>query len=193
MNFDNSCSTTGAVVPSIGKPSLLCEPIQITEKNLRNFWAKVYKSESCWEWTASKDACGYGMFGIDGHGYRAHRLSYYLKFGPIPIGILVLHHCDNPCCVNVAHLFLGTQTDNMHDMESKGRSNKARGERSAMRLHPELVRRGEKHHKALLNAEQVAAIRTTFNGSNGNSLAAQFGVSSCTIRDIVKRRSWTHL
>ena len=64
---------------------------------------------------------GYGMFRIKRESYLAHRYSWTLHRGPIPVGLWVLHRCDVPACVNPGHLFLGTHQDNMDDMKRKGR------------------------------------------------------------------------
>lgn len=60
----------------------------------------------------------------------AHRLAWELVHGPIPEGMCVLHHCDNPACVRPSHLFLGTQKENVQDMYAKGRQPDLRGERN---------------------------------------------------------------
>lgn len=86
------------------------------------FWAKVAKGDGCWEWTAGK-AYGYGRFCVrHGHVMHAHRYSYELRFGEIPLGMNVLHRCDNPGCVRPSHLFLGRQLENVRDMMAKGRA-----------------------------------------------------------------------
>lgn len=86
---------------------------------LARFWCKVKLAgaDECWEWIAGKDKDGYGWFKRD----RAHRAAWIFFNGRIPEGFLVLHTCDNPPCVNPAHLFLGTQQDNMTDCLKKGR------------------------------------------------------------------------
>jgi len=88
------------------------------------FWDKVVIGPNCWVWVGACDSNGYGRVrrerredGVEG----AQRMSWILANGPIPDGLFVLHHCDNPPCVRPKHLFLGTQADNLADCISKGR------------------------------------------------------------------------
>ena len=88
------------------------------------FWERVDKTGDCWLWTGSLNATGYGTIGKGGRGngiYLAHRVSFELHHGPIPDGLFVIHSCDNPPCVNPAHLRAGTSRDNMQDAISRGR------------------------------------------------------------------------
>jgi hypothetical protein len=86
------------------------------------FFSKVRKTDTCWIWTGRKSGKNdYGGFNSGNKHYRTHRYSYELYFGPIPVGLEVLHKCDTPLCVNPEHLFLGTQKDNINDAKKKGR------------------------------------------------------------------------
>ena len=89
---------------------------------MERFFEKVEKTEKCWGWLAGTNKDGYGKFKMRGKTLQAHRLSWVIHNGIIPEGMCVLHHCDNPPCVNPAHLFLGTILDNNRDRDAKGRN-----------------------------------------------------------------------
>ncbi len=92
------------------------------EQLLASFNRMINKTESCWIWIGANDRKrGYGSFHIKGKSIGAHRVAYEFFIGAIPKGMVVMHKCDNPRCVNPEHLQIGTQKQNIHDMISKGR------------------------------------------------------------------------
>jgi hypothetical protein len=104
----------------------------------------------------------------------AHRASYELKYGPIPNGLLALHHCDVKCCINPDHIFLGTQQENMDDKVNKKRQ-----------------ANGEKHGMSKLTKEQ--AIEAKFGKEKPTKLAKKIGCSATIIRQIRSGIYWKHL
>lgn len=95
---------------------------------LESIYDRFTRTESgCLVWNLSKTHNGYGLCGYQGRQWRVHRLIWTLLKGPIPPGAKVCHRCDNPPCSEIAHLFLGTQLDNIRDMYAKGREPRTKG------------------------------------------------------------------
>lgn len=89
------------------------------------FLDQVAVGDGCWLWIGNTNRSGYGRIGLGGRGGRkvlAHRFSYQLFNGEIPVGLHVCHSCDVPNCVNPSHLWLGTDADNARDCGAKGRN-----------------------------------------------------------------------
>jgi DNA invertase Pin-like site-specific DNA recombinase len=172
------------------------------------FWSKVDMRPSpcgCWLWTANKNNKGYGLFRPGGsEGKRlAHRLAFEEANGPIPDGLIVMHACDTPACVNPAHLSVGTKKDNMQDCKAKGRNRYVPsgkpppvfyGDDHYTRRRPELVRKGEDIGTSKLTKAQVSEIyRRRMSGEAVRSLARAFDMDRATIGDICTGERWTHL
>lgn len=131
----------------------------------------------CVEWGRAKDKDGYGLVKRNGKQYRAHRLVYQDAYGPIPPGMVVMHTCDNPSCINLNHLKLGTSQDNMDDMHMKGRF---------MAGISHLT--GERNGSAKLSLEQVEEIRKSSLSSK--KIAPMYGVSHGHVRKIRRGEFW---
>jgi hypothetical protein len=122
--------------------------------------------------------------------YRAHRFAFLLLHGDIPNDLLVLHTCDNPICVNPAHLYLGTHQDNMDDKVRRGRQ--AKGATHGSKTKPESIPKGERNGGAKLTPSDVRQIRRLFKAgcSSQKELARKFSVSPSQIYNIVSNRCW---
>jgi len=134
----------------------------------------------CWIWMAGRKSDGYGAVNFEGITTGAHRAAYTIFVGPIPRGMFVCHRCDVPPCVNPAHLFLGTNSDNMQDRDAKGRHRPVRG---------------TTHPLAKLTEDRVRAIRERYaaGGVYMRELAAEFGVSKTRVKDAIRQITWAHV
>lgn len=144
----------------------------------KRFWAKVRKSEICWEWVgAYRSSRGYGHVRINGRSEYAHRICWVMMFGSIPEGMCVCHHCDNPKCVRPDHLFLGDRSDNMTDAALKGRIPKPKDFISAK-----------------LSQDQVREIREfVFTPDQIIQKSKQLGVHRQTVKRIILGKTWRGL
>ena|SRR3990167_3201580 len=150
------------------------------------FWSCVDKdgpllnqSDKCWIWLASRSKEGYGHFYYGGP-QQAHRVSWRIAHGNVPPGKLVLHHCDNPPCVNPSHLYVGTDADNVKDQVARGRLRRARGVDAGL---------------AKLTEGQVITIRRMYAAGKCSlpQLSHQFGIAVNAVWMIVRRLTWKHL
>lgn len=149
------------------------------------FWnrTETEPNTGCTLWLGPRARRGYGITRWNGKTRQAHRIAYELGIGPIPRGLCVLHRCDTPPCVNPAHLFVGTQQDNVADRDAKGRT--ARGERCA---HPH---HGEQNGRAILTWERVRMIRDEYVAGVGcAALMARHRLPRSTVNEIISGRHW---
>jgi len=144
--------------------------------------ADVDPVTGCWVWNRGVNHKGYGRYHFtDDHGAvrhgSAHRLALELALGrPIRVGLNALHRCDNPPCCNGAHLFEGTQADNLRDCREKGRARTPVGEANGL---------------AKLTASDVHEIRAALaRGATQTSLAGRFGIAQSQISRINTGKMW---
>ena len=154
----------------IGRPTV---PID------QRFWKYVDKRgpNDCWNWTGAMIYSGYGLIGSKGKTKGAHRVSYEINIGPILEDMFVCHSCDNPSCVNPAHLWLGTPLDNTQDAVKKG-----------------LMPLGEKNGRAKLTRSNVIEIRKlSKRGKSLREIAELFSVSVPCVWAIIHKKNWKHV
>ena len=134
-------------------------------------------AEGCWEWTSGGNGKGYGQMEFGGKGLPAHAVSYQVFVGDLADDDLVRHTCDNPPCVNPAHLLPGTPPDNRQDCVERGRQ-----------------ARGEGQHLARLTEAQVIELRERYAaGQTLIALADQFGICQSAVSSVVRGETWKHL
>jgi hypothetical protein len=141
------------------------------------FWMKVNKQapNGCWEWTGARAGKEqrYAQTRHDGKHVLVHRLVMGEPDG------LVLHHCDNPICVNPDHLYVGTYADNVRDMMERGRN---------------VPPVGEKNGQAKITEEIAAQIVAMYkNGMKPAKIAKMLGLGYYTVQNITRGRTWKHL
>lgn len=139
------------------------------------FWSKVdvRGPDECWLWIAGQDGRGYGNFYVEGRSVKAHRFAFKLHHDQ-PVGTAICHTCDNPLCVNPAHLYDGSRRDNVQDAVDRGQ-------------HP----RGERHGRSKLTAEIVLEMRRRHAaGESYAALAREFGVFDSVARKAILGITW---
>lgn len=163
----------------------MADPKELRGDNLlaARFWSKVNvrTPKSCWEWRGSLVG-GYGTFRVGPKVHKAHRVAWMLSCDAEVGDLHVLHRCDNPRCCNPAHLFLGTNADNVADKVSKGRQAKGLGHGVP----------GARNKQAKLTPDRVLEAKELL--ANGNisqrEVAQRFGVSQSAISLIVLGKNW---
>ena len=128
--------------------------------------------DSCWEWQGHIHATGYGRVFHGGQMRSAHRVVAEMKYGKLPPNIVARHTCDNPPCVNPAHIITGTQRDNVYDMRWKR------------------TKRG----KQKLTEQDVMNMRELYTLGVGTvRLAVMFNITRTQVWRIVTRRAWSYV
>lgn len=146
------------------------------EQRFRDKYVVDTKS-GCWIWLGATDHLGYARFWLNGKMIQASYFSYELHAGTkCPKGLCVCHHCDNPPCVNPAHFFLGTHSENMKDKVNKGRQSRMLGETNG---------------RSKLTENQILQIRS--DSRSLRETAAKYGVSKSLIGFIRSGKRWNHL
>ncbi len=148
----------------------------------KKLWSKIDKQtkDECWEWQGTKTTAGYGVLRVNYKLNYAHRLMWQLhNRTDIPKKGVICHKCDNPPCCNPAHLFLGSQADNLKDARNKGRLPSIQGER---------------HFNTAITEDNVRQIRYLgYTNMTKKKIGEKFGISRQAVTDILYKRTWGHV
>lgn len=157
----------------IGRPARTPEQVEA------DFEARYVKRgpNDCWEWIGTIEKGGYGVLQIEKKQWRAHRYAYVRLHGAIPDNLLVCHRCNNPLCVNPAHLYVGTSQDNSNDTAAAGSL------------------KGTRNGRAKITAEDVVKIRElyAYEDRSQHWLAQRYGLKQTHISEIVTGKQWVHV
>lgn len=168
---------------------LIPMPVDFTIKDMMRFWSFTDRSagsDACWPWTGTirrhTDRWGcsvpsYGRFKFGQITYSAHRVAYYLEYRVDPGVLLVCHECNNTLCVNVQHLYIGTQSQNMLQCFDDSRKS----------------HRGQSHPRTDLLDADIPVIREAIQSQTCQNVANNYGVSLYVIQDISSGRRWSHV
>lgn len=165
----------------------------IRQTSIDRFWSKVIKQDGCWDFQSAKDRDGYHAFSYKVEGSDkyiktgAHRFMMMSQGVVIPPGYVVCHQCDNPSCVNPAHLFIGTVADNNLDKKLKGRDRAPKGQQQAhASITDDIARK--------IKDEAIVGYRSGYNnGSNLKYVAAKYGVKVELVRRIARGELYKHV
>lgn len=159
---------------------LRCKPqlTSISQDQIARFFSNVQKTETCWLWIGYRNRRNYGVFSFRDYPFAAHRVSFFLANGTIDPSKCVCHRCDNPPCVNPAHLFEGSNKENSVDAMVKGR-----------------LAKGEQNGFSKLNKTQVLEILAKYKPHKYKvkTLALEYGVSRRAIESIIYGWRWAHV
>ena len=175
----------GAEIPLLG--------VALTPQQRLDAKSTIVPFCGCQLWFGASVPSGYGVSHYEGRQQYAHRVAWQLKHGPIPDGLLVLHVCDMPACINVNHLFLGTDADNMADKMAKGRwkGGAPKGDRNPM-YGRRGVNTGERSTNHKLTQKQVDEIRSTYKRgvTRQVDIAERFGINQAHVSSIIRGVVW---
>jgi len=148
------------------------------KKILKKINNKIIINNECYEWQGALDKDNYGVIWFNNKSWRVHRLIWVIYNGNIPKEMCICHKCDNPKCININHLFIGTTQENTKDRDNKNRQAK-----------------WDKHIFTKLNPIQIKEIKKLHfeDGISYRKLAEKYNVCYATIREATIGRNWKHV